>query len=202
MRGEDRKQSGMFSYVSPEQRVPQDHPLRTIRAMVDEALKALWPGNGASPLLAQLATFISLKTTNTKPWLSNPVRAMMWDQRCDRIERPSRSCYEKEQPKIGSYKDKVKSIAVAGIWSQVCPSRTLPPDFGVLPPHCLKKNGIPATAHCFFISRTHSGLIGRWRGPLSPPTITHWIPSSGRFAIGPRRGSMERKRTAAGTLCR
>ena len=31
----------MFSYVSPEQRVPADHPLRPIRAMVDVALKGL-----------------------------------------------------------------------------------------------------------------------------------------------------------------
>jgi transposase len=31
----------MFSYVSPEQRVPADHPLRPIRQMVDEVLKSL-----------------------------------------------------------------------------------------------------------------------------------------------------------------
>ena len=31
----------MFSYVSPEQRVPADHPLRPIRTMVDVALKGL-----------------------------------------------------------------------------------------------------------------------------------------------------------------
>ena len=31
----------MFSYVSPEQRVPQDHPLRLLRAMTDEALQQL-----------------------------------------------------------------------------------------------------------------------------------------------------------------
>lgn len=43
MRGEDRKQAGMFSYVSPQQRMPQDHPLRTIRKMVDPALEALSP---------------------------------------------------------------------------------------------------------------------------------------------------------------
>ncbi len=43
MRGEDRKQAGMFSYVSPEQRVPQDHPVRTIREMVDPAHEALSP---------------------------------------------------------------------------------------------------------------------------------------------------------------
>jgi len=35
---------------------------------------------GSSLLLAQLASFISLKTTNTKPWLSNPVRAKMRDR--------------------------------------------------------------------------------------------------------------------------
>ncbi len=31
----------MFSYISPEQRVPQDHPLRAIRKMTDEALRKL-----------------------------------------------------------------------------------------------------------------------------------------------------------------
>jgi transposase len=31
----------MFSYLSPEQRVPADHPLRPIREMVDQALKGL-----------------------------------------------------------------------------------------------------------------------------------------------------------------
>jgi hypothetical protein len=29
MRGDDNQQEGMFSYVSPEKRVPADHPLRT-----------------------------------------------------------------------------------------------------------------------------------------------------------------------------
>ena len=33
----------MFSYVSPEQRVPQGHPLRPLRVMTDEALKELQP---------------------------------------------------------------------------------------------------------------------------------------------------------------
>src|SRR5215831_476253 len=43
MRGEDEQQNHMFSYLSPEQRVRKDHPLRTIRAMVDEVLHALSP---------------------------------------------------------------------------------------------------------------------------------------------------------------
>lgn len=41
MRGDDRQQGAMFSYLSPEQRVPADHPLRAIRAMVDVALSGL-----------------------------------------------------------------------------------------------------------------------------------------------------------------
>jgi transposase len=41
MRGKDTQQSAMFSYVSPEERVPADHPLRPIRTMVDVVLKGL-----------------------------------------------------------------------------------------------------------------------------------------------------------------
>jgi len=41
MRGDDQQQSGMFSYVSLEERVPQDHPLRAIRKSVDEILRAM-----------------------------------------------------------------------------------------------------------------------------------------------------------------
>ena len=41
MRGDDQQQSGMFSYVSLEERVPQDHPLRAIRRSVDEVLRAM-----------------------------------------------------------------------------------------------------------------------------------------------------------------
>ncbi len=43
MRGEDQKQEAMFSYVSPEKRVPEDHPLRGIREMVDTILKEMSP---------------------------------------------------------------------------------------------------------------------------------------------------------------
>jgi len=41
MRGNDQRQDGMFSYISLEARVPSNHPLRPIRVMVDEALKAM-----------------------------------------------------------------------------------------------------------------------------------------------------------------
>ena len=41
MRGEDRASGNLFSYVDLERRVPADHPLRAIRAIVDEALASL-----------------------------------------------------------------------------------------------------------------------------------------------------------------
>jgi transposase len=39
MRGDDRQPDSMFSYVSAEQRVPKEHPLRAIRALVDDVLR-------------------------------------------------------------------------------------------------------------------------------------------------------------------
>jgi len=43
MRGDDQEQTHLYSYISPEQRVPQDHPLRPVRRMVDAVLKRLSP---------------------------------------------------------------------------------------------------------------------------------------------------------------
>lgn len=39
MRGTDHQQSSMFSYISAERRVPQEHPLRAVRVMADAALR-------------------------------------------------------------------------------------------------------------------------------------------------------------------
>jgi transposase len=41
MRGDDQQQAAMFSYVTMEQRIPADHPMRRIRAMADRALAAM-----------------------------------------------------------------------------------------------------------------------------------------------------------------
>lgn len=41
MRGTDLQQGGMFSYVSLESRVPQAHPLRGIKELLDEALEGM-----------------------------------------------------------------------------------------------------------------------------------------------------------------
>lgn len=43
MRGTNEEQGFIFTYLSPEQRVPQGHPLRTIKANVDAVLKGMSP---------------------------------------------------------------------------------------------------------------------------------------------------------------
>ena len=41
MRGKVDPQQSLFAYFSPENRVPEDHPLRTIKQHADAALKAI-----------------------------------------------------------------------------------------------------------------------------------------------------------------
>jgi len=60
MRGDDNSQEGIFSYISPEKRVPADHPLRPIRKMVDEILKEMSP------------QFVKLYSNVGRPSLSSP----------------------------------------------------------------------------------------------------------------------------------
>jgi transposase len=47
MRGSDEQPGSMFSYVSLEERIPEDHPLRAIRRIADRALARLSPQLGA-----------------------------------------------------------------------------------------------------------------------------------------------------------
>jgi transposase len=41
MRGDGNQQGAMFSYVTLEQRIPANHPIREIRRLVDECLRAM-----------------------------------------------------------------------------------------------------------------------------------------------------------------
>jgi transposase/IS5 family transposase len=41
MRGDERVQDGMFSYLTLEQRIPRDHPLRELRRLTDVVLRSL-----------------------------------------------------------------------------------------------------------------------------------------------------------------
>ena len=46
MRGTDDQPGSIFSHISPEDRVPSDHPLRAIRHTIDRALERLSPRFG------------------------------------------------------------------------------------------------------------------------------------------------------------
>ena len=68
MRGEDRDSGALFSYVSCKARVPADHPLRLIRAIVDEALEVLSPTPDAhTPAASQTRVRTETGTNRSGP---------------------------------------------------------------------------------------------------------------------------------------
>ncbi len=63
MRESDRQTAKLFSYVSPDGLVPQTHPLRPIRALVNAALgrlsadfAAIYSGQRPKPIAAAMGT--------------------------------------------------------------------------------------------------------------------------------------------------
>src|SRR5579863_3859585 len=76
------------------------------------------------------------------------------------------------------------------------PSRSLPPDFGRRPPHCLKKKGTSWRTHWSRTDLTQSSFIGRALGPLSPPTMTQLMPARFNSPGSPSKGSIDRNRVA------
>ena len=74
MRGEDQQQNHMFSYLSPEERVQKDLPLRAIRTMVDEVLTQL--SRRFDTMCARVGRFSSAQEESTPhPWASGIVGA-------------------------------------------------------------------------------------------------------------------------------
>jgi len=69
----------MFSYLSPEARVRQDHPLRTIRAVVDEVLGAL------SPLFAAMYSVTGRPSTPPEKLLRALLIQMLYSIRSERL---------------------------------------------------------------------------------------------------------------------
>ncbi len=43
MRGRVKEQTSMLMLASPEERIPQDHPIRRIKKLADEALREMSP---------------------------------------------------------------------------------------------------------------------------------------------------------------
>ena len=73
---------------------------------------------------------------------------------------------------------------------------------GVHAPHCLKKKATSDSRHLSRRPITHEGCIGRALAPDSPPAMTQSMASRKREGNGPKRGSADTKRMAAGTSLR
>jgi transposase len=79
MRGIDYQQGDMFSYLSPEQRVRQDHPLRTVRAMRDEILERM------SPLFDAMYAEGGRPSIPPEKWLRAQLLQMLYSVRSERL---------------------------------------------------------------------------------------------------------------------
>src|SRR5437764_6169048 len=79
MRGGDRIQSAMFSYLSPETRVRREHPLRAIRAMVDSALGEM------SPLFDDMYSELGRPSIAPEKLLRAQLLQMLYSVRSERL---------------------------------------------------------------------------------------------------------------------
>src|SRR4051812_3353167 len=79
MRGGDRIQSAMFSYLSPETRVRKEHPLRAIRAMVDSALREM------SPLFDDMYSELGRPSIAPEKLLRAQLLQMLYSVRSERL---------------------------------------------------------------------------------------------------------------------
>src|SRR5947207_6059268 len=79
MRGGDRIQSAMFSYLSPETRVRKEHPLRAIRAMVDSALGEM------SPLFDDMYSELGRPSIAPEKLLRAQLLQMLYSVRSERL---------------------------------------------------------------------------------------------------------------------
>ena len=79
MRGPDHQQSAMFSYLSPEQRVPADHPLRAVRQMADTILAQL------SPLFSKMYSDIGRRSIPPEKLLRALLLQVLYTVRSERM---------------------------------------------------------------------------------------------------------------------
>lgn len=79
LRGIDDSQSGMFHYFCAEDRVPQDHPLRRVKAHADRALKAL------SPVFDQMYSDVGRPSIPPERLLKSLLLMAFYSVRSDRL---------------------------------------------------------------------------------------------------------------------
>src|ERR1700730_18395709 len=85
MRGHDRPQATMLTLVSPEKRVPANHPIRRIKLLAETALKEL------SPVLEQMYSEVGRPSIppegRFKDWLVTPLDTVRRGRMlCEKLE--------------------------------------------------------------------------------------------------------------------
>ncbi len=83
MRGRDDRSEGLFSYVRLEERIPADHPLRTIRKLTDRVLKGLskrFEGLYSSTGRPSIAPEMLLRATLLQAFFSVRSERMLMEQ--------------------------------------------------------------------------------------------------------------------------
>jgi transposase len=85
LRGDDPQQAAMFSDISPEDRVPPEHPWRHIRMMVDAVLKEL------SPRFALLYAHTGRPSIAPEPLLRALLLQVLYTIRSERLLREQRN---------------------------------------------------------------------------------------------------------------
>ena len=81
MRGADEQSGSMFSYVSLEERVPKDHPLRAIRRITDRALEQLCGHDPRAGRAVELAYFGGMSQDEIATVLGVPAETVDRDLR-------------------------------------------------------------------------------------------------------------------------
>src|SRR6201984_3002592 len=79
MRGNDQQQGHVFSYISPEQRVRKDHPLRPVRTMGDKVL------NEPSPRSAKMYSRVGRPSIPPEQLLRALLLQMLYSVRSERL---------------------------------------------------------------------------------------------------------------------
>ena len=79
MRGNEEKQGYMFSYLSPESRVPKNHPLRKIKRLTEEALKKM------SALFDKIYSIIGRPSIPPETLLKSQLLIALYSIRSDRL---------------------------------------------------------------------------------------------------------------------
>jgi transposase len=79
MRGADTKQGEMFTLLSPEKRVPKDHPLRALKLLADESLRQM------SPLFDAMYSTIGRPSTPPERLLKSTLLMALYTVRSERL---------------------------------------------------------------------------------------------------------------------